>query len=142
MEKKTRVYTAYHFYLSLLLEYRLQDFDYNVEPMVKVGKLPLEVDIIIIKRQQKKIKKEFDKLDFIFNLLSNYNLIEFKGPTDTLTRQDYLHLTAVTDLYRIKIKHWENDDVQLFTIASTIPGKYFEFLTLNGLEAEKMSAVV
>jgi len=46
----------------------------------------------------------------------------------------------VTDLYRNKIKHWENNDVHLFTIASTIPEDYFEFLTINGLKADKMSA--
>jgi len=67
MEKNNRVYTAYHFYLSLLLEYLLQDFDYDVEPLVKVGKLPLEVDIIIIKRQQKKRKKNL--INSIFFLI-------------------------------------------------------------------------
>lgn len=57
MEKEPKVYTAYHFYLSLLFEYLLKDHGYEVEPLVKVGTLPLEVDIIIIKRQPKKEKK-------------------------------------------------------------------------------------
>jgi hypothetical protein len=57
MEKKPKVYTAYHFYLSLLFDYLLKDHGYEVEPLVKVGTLLLKVDIIIIKRQSKKRKK-------------------------------------------------------------------------------------
>lgn len=56
MEKDPKVYTAYHFYLSFLLKYLLKDHGYDVEPLVKVGTLPLEVDIIIIERRPK-IKK-------------------------------------------------------------------------------------
>lgn len=137
MEKDPKVYTAYHFYLSYLLEYLLKDHGYEVEPLVKVGTLPLEVDIIIIKRYSKKAKTEFNKLDFLFRLLRDFNLIEFKGPTDTLGWQDYLHLTAMTDLYRIKIEHPASDDVRLFTIASTIPEDYHNFLKINHLELKK-----
>jgi len=140
MKKEPKVYTAYHFYFSILLEYLLRDHDYDVEPLIKVGKLPLEVDIIIIKRHQKSKAIEFTKCDFLFNLLSDFNLIEFKGPTDTLTWQDYLHLTAVTDLYQIKIDHREKDNVRLFTIASTIPDDYKEFLSLYGLKMGNISS--
>jgi len=134
MEQEPKVYTAYHFYLSLLLEYLLKDYGYEVEPLVRVGTLPLEVDIIIIKRQTKKKKKEFAQLDFLFRLLTDYNLIEFKGPTDTLAWQDYAHLLAMTELYRIKIEHPAIDNVRLFTIASTIPKDYLKFLTKNRLK--------
>lgn len=61
-------------------------------------------------------------------------MIEFKGPTDTLEWKDCLHLTAMTDLYRIKIKHPAIDDIRLFTIASTIPEDYHNFLRKNHLE--------
>jgi len=138
--EKPRVYTAYHLYFSLLLEYLLKDHGYDVEPLVKVGKLPLEVDIIIIKRRQKSRINDFVQLDFLFQRLSDFNLIEFKGPTDTLTWKDYLHLTAVTDLYRIKIDHREKDDVRLFTIASTIPYDYRDFLSENGMKLDRISA--
>ena len=134
MEKETRVYTAYHFYLSLLLKYLLRDHGYEVEPLVKVGSLPLEVDIIIIKRHPKKRRKEFTQLDFLFRLLVDFNLIEFKGPTDTLLWQDYLHLIAMAELYRIKISHPAKNDVRLFTIASTIPKDYHKFLKMNRLK--------
>ena len=136
MKKKTKVYTAYHFYLSLLFEYLLKDHGYDVEPLVKVGTLPLEVDIIIIKSHQKTAIKDFTQLDFLFNLLVDFNLIEYKGPTDTLEWQDYLHLTTMAGLYRIKIDHPANKDVRLFTIASTIPEEYREFLRINGLKLD------
>jgi len=138
--KEPRVYTAYHFYFSLLLEYLLKNYGYDVEPLVKVGKLPLEVDIIVIKDRDKLRTKDFVQLDFLFQRLSDYNLIEFKGPTDTLTWQDYLHLEAVSYLYRIKIDHREKNDVRLFTIASTIPEDFSEFLSSNGVRPEKISA--
>lgn len=137
MEKEPKVYTAYHFYLSLLFDYLLKDHGYEVEPLVKVGTLPLEVDIIIIKRHTKKEKKEFNKLDFLFRLLKDFNLIEFKGPTDTLEWKDYLHLTAMTDLYRIKTEHPAIDDIRLFTIASTIPANYQNFLMINHFELNR-----
>jgi len=139
MEKEIRVYTAYHLYFSLLLEYLLKDYGYDVEPLVRVGKFPLEVDIIIIKSHDKRKVKDFVQLDFFFQRLSDYNLIEFKGPTDTLTWKDYLHLTVVTDLYRMKIDHKSNEDVSLFTIASHIPDDYHEFLTTNGLKLNPIS---
>ena len=53
MENEPKVYTAYHLYLSILLKYLLKKHGYEVEPLVKVGSLPLEVDIIIIKRFKK-----------------------------------------------------------------------------------------
>lgn len=137
MEKNPKVYTAYHFYLSFLLKYLLQDHGFEVEPLVKVGSLPLEVDIIIIRRQKKQKPKEFNQLDFLFRLLSDYNLIEFKGPTDILHWHDYLHLIAMAELYRIKINHPANDDVRLFTISSTIPADYQNFLKLNRLNLNK-----
>jgi len=137
--KEPKVYTAYHLYFSLLLEYLLKDYGYDVEPLVKVGKLPLEVDVIIIRNRDKLRKKDFVQLDFLFQRLSNYNLIEFKGPTDSLTWHDYLRLEAVTYLYRIKIDHREKDDVRLFTIASTIPDDYRDFLSINSMRPEKIS---
>ena len=136
MEKEPRVYTAYHLYLSILLEYLLKDHGYEVEPLVKVGTLPLEVDIIIIKHQKKK-RKDFAQLDFFFRLLMDFNLIEFKGPTDTLKWQDYSHLMAMAELYRMKIDHPAISDVRLFTIASTIPKDYRNFLKKNRLKLNK-----
>jgi hypothetical protein len=136
VEKEPRVYTAYHFYLSILLDYLLRDHGYQVEPLVKVGTLPLEVDIIIIKRQKKK-RKDFTRLDFFFRLLLDFNLIEFKGPTDTLKWQDYSHLLAMAELYRMKIDHAAIRDVRLFTIASTIPKEYRGFLKKNRLQLNK-----
>jgi len=137
--EEPKVYTAYHLYFSLLLEYLLKDHGYDVEPLVRVGKLPLEVDIIIIKSHDKRKIKDFVQLDFLFQRLSDFNLIEFKGPTDTLTWYDYLHLEAVTDLYRIKTDHKSNDDVCLFTIASSIPKAYHDFLSINGLKLDQIS---
>ncbi len=137
MEKNPKVYTAYHFYLSLLLEYLLKDHGYDVEPLVKVGTLPLEVDIIIIERRPKIKRKEFSRLDFLFRLLTDFNLVEFKGPTDTLDWKDYSHLLAMVELYRIKIDHPANRDIRLFTIASTIPKAYRHFLKLNRLKLNR-----
>lgn len=97
----------------------------------------MEVDIIIIKRHQKKKKKEFIQLDFLFRLLADFNLIEFKGLADTLHWKDYLHLEAMAALYRIKINHPASNDVQLFTIVSTIPKDYRNFLKMNRLELEQ-----
>jgi len=139
MEKDPRVYTAYHFYLSLLLEYLLKDHGYEVEPLVKVGTLPLEVDIIIIERRPKIKRKEFSRLDFLFRLLTDFNLVEFKGPTDTLDWKDYSHLLAMVELYRIKIDHPASRDIRLFTIASTIPKDYRSFLKINQLELNKQT---
>lgn len=139
MEKEPGVYTAYHFYLSLLLDYLLREYGYEVEPLVKVGTLPLEVDIIIVKRQPKKKKKEFTQLEFLFSLLVDFNLIEFKGPTDKLGGQDYSHLMAMTELYRIKINHPANNDVRMFTITSTIPKEYHNFLKMNRLELSEQA---
>ena len=76
MKQKLKVYTAYHIYLSILLEHLLKDRGFEVKPMVKVGSLPLEVDIIIIKQKRKRKRKEFKKLDFFFKELIDYNMIE------------------------------------------------------------------
>jgi len=56
-----------------------------VRDEVLVGKLPLRVDILLIRREAGHLPETSRRdLSVLLPLLNRFTLIEFKGPTDTL----------------------------------------------------------
>ena len=79
---KTR--TWWHPLLARLLDYELATA-YAVRDEVLVGKLPLRVDILLIRREAGQLSEASRRdLSVLVPLLNRFTLIEFKGPTDTL----------------------------------------------------------
>jgi hypothetical protein len=90
---KTR--TWWHPLLARLLDHVLATA-YAVRDEVLVGKLPLRVDILLIRRETGQLSEASQReLSVLVPLLNRFTSIEFKGPTDTLEPGDLAQLPAV-----------------------------------------------
>lgn len=94
---KTR--TWWHPLLARLLDHELASA-YSVREEVLVGKLPLRVDILLIRREQGELSEASQRdLSALVPLLSRFTLIEFKGPTDSLESGDLAQLVGCSMLW-------------------------------------------
>ncbi len=94
---KTR--TWWHPPLARLLDYELATA-YAARDEVLVGKLPLRVDILLIRREAGQLPATSRRdLSVLLPLLNRFTLIEFKGPTDTLEPGDLAQLAGCAFLW-------------------------------------------
>ncbi len=94
---KTR--TWWHPLLARLLDHFLATA-YAVRDEVLVGKLPLRVDILLVRRETGELPEASRRdLSVLVPLLNQFTLIEFKGPTDTLEPGDVAQLVGCAFLW-------------------------------------------
>jgi len=94
---KTR--TWWHPLLARLLDHELASA-YSVWEEVLVGRLPLRVDILLVRREAGDLSEASRRdLSVLVPLLNRFTLIEFKGPTDTLERGDIAQLVGCAFLW-------------------------------------------
>jgi hypothetical protein len=91
MVRKRRGYKQYEACLIQLLRWRFEKAKLNVEDHLKVGKLPLEIDLIANRRTVGKIKSS-SSLPRLFEYFKRYNVMELKTEQDPLTLGDLLKL--------------------------------------------------
>jgi hypothetical protein len=131
---KTR--TLWHPLLARLLDYVLAS-EFTVQEEVLVGKMPLRVDILLIRRKGGQLSAaRCQELSALLPLLNRFTLIEFKGPTDTLQRGDLGQLLGCSFLWHSQqsepIPHSE---VSLVILAPTGSKGFSDELRLLGCEA-------
>lgn len=91
---KTR--TMWHPLLVRMLSHALSNA-FTVFDEVLVGKRPLRVDILLIRREDGQLSEAGRReLSALVPLLNRFTLLEFKGPTDVLGRGDFAHLVGCT----------------------------------------------
>ncbi len=94
---KTR--TMWHPLLVRMLRFAL-DSAFRVNEEVSVGKLPLRVDILLVRQEGGQISEAMrQKLSMLLALLNRFTLIEFKGPTDVMERGDFAQLLGCSFLW-------------------------------------------
>ncbi len=94
---KTR--TWWHPLLARLLDHELATA-YSVCEEVLVGKLPLRVDILLVRRETGELSEASRRdLTVLVPLLNRFTLIEFKGPTDALKQGDLAQLVGCAFLW-------------------------------------------
>ena len=94
---KTR--TWWHPLLARLLDHVLATA-YTVRDEVLVGKLPLRVDILLIRREVGQLSEASRReLSVLVPLLNRFTLIEFKGPSDALEPGDVAQLVGCSFLW-------------------------------------------
>ena len=94
---KTR--TWWHPLLTRLMDHVLATA-YTVQDEVLVGKLPLRVDILLIRRKDGELSEASRRdLSVLVPLLNRFTLIEFKGPTDSLEPGDVAQLFGCSFLW-------------------------------------------
>ena len=133
---KTR--TLWHPLFARLLDFALSSA-YAVQTEVLVGKMPLRVDILLIRREKGELSEvKRREVAALLPLLNRFTLIEFKGPTDSLERGDFAQLVGCAFLWHSQQKEpIAHDDVSLVVLAPTITGPVRDELRLFGCEANQ-----
>jgi hypothetical protein len=116
---KTR--TWWHPLLARLLGHVLA-MAYEVFEEVLVGKMPLRVDILLIRREGGQLSEASHReLAVLLALLNRFTLLQFKGPTDALGRGDLAQLIGCTYLWHSQQSEpIYQRDISLIVLAPTI----------------------
>ncbi len=136
---KTR--TWWHPLLVRMLAFAL-DSAFKVEQEVSVGKLPLRVDILLIRREKGQLSEaRAREISELLPLLNRFTLIEFKGPTDTLEWGDFAQLVGCSFLWLSQqCERLSHEDISLMVVAPAVTGALREELRLLGCEASQHEA--
>jgi len=133
---KTR--TWWHPLLVRLLDHLLATA-YTVLYEVLVGKMPLRVDIVLIRREQGHLSAAAaSDLGVLARLLNRFTLLEFKGPTDTLQPGDLAQLIGCAFLWHSQQKDGVfHDQMTLVILATRLNDAFREDLRLLGWRADQ-----
>jgi hypothetical protein len=128
---KTR--TPWHPLLARLLDFALSSA-YTVVPEVHVGKMPLRVDILLVRREGGELPEaKRREVPALLPLLNRFTLIEFKGPTDSLERGDFAQLLGCAFLWHSQQSEAvPRENISLLILAPTITGPLRDELQLWG----------
>jgi hypothetical protein len=133
---KTR--TWWHPLLARLLDHVLATA-YTVCEEVLVGKQPLRVDILLIRREAGQLSEASHRdLAVLLPLLNRFTLIQFKGPTDALERGDLAQLIGCAFLWHgQQIEPIPKRDISLIVLAPTFNEALRNELRLLGDEVRE-----
>ena len=126
-----------------MLDYALGSA-FFVREEVSVGKVPLRVDILLIRREGGQLSQtKAEEISALLPLLNRFTLIEFKGPTDVLERGDFGQLVGCSFLWHSQegepIPH---EEVSLIVLAPAVNNALRDELRLYGLEISQHEAGV
>jgi hypothetical protein len=103
-EQPGKIRTLWHPLLARLLDFALSSA-YAVQTEVLVGKMPLRVDILLIRREKGELSEvRRREVAALLPLLNRFTLIEFKSPTDSLERGDFAQLVGCAFLWHSQQK--------------------------------------
>ncbi len=133
---KTR--TMWHPLLVRMLRFAL-DSAFRVDEEVSVGKVPLRVDILLVRQEDGQISEaKRQDLSVLLALLNRFTLIEFKGPTDTMERGDFAQLLGCSFLWHSQEKELiPHEEVSLVVLLPMVSGPLREELRALGCEASQ-----
>jgi len=130
--------TWWHPLLARLFKWLLSD-SCEVRTEVNVGRLPLRLDIVLIRRLDKEIPDHARQaLAAICRRLNAYTLIEFKSPVDALERGDWNKVNAYAHLFVAQAGesiHLKN--LSLMFLAPALTRSFQEELALSDLFMEE-----
>ncbi|MCL4203447.1 MAG: hypothetical protein KJ000_13170 [Pirellulaceae bacterium] len=113
--------TWWHPLLVRVLNFELSSA-YEVQDELLVGKMPLRVDILLIRRASGQVSEGARRdLSVLLPLLSQFTVIEFKGPTDRLRKGDFAQLLGCSLLWHSQQrKRVSATDMSLVVVAPKI----------------------
>ena len=111
---------------------------FKVEEEVSVGKMPLQVDILLIRREGGQLAEDrAQDLAELLPLLNRFTLMEFKGPTDATQRGDFARLVGCTCLWLGQQDHTvAHHEVSLIFLAPAVNAALQEDIRLLGCSIE------
>src|SRR5436190_22700091 len=135
--KPGKIRTWWHPLLANLLRWQLGNH-YHLEEEVPVGQKPLQIDILLLHKEQGELPESARKiLAGLAEYLNEFTLIEFKSPSDTLRAGDFQTFLAYVLLYRAQ-NHplLELDKMHLLVIAPRLSQPYLEEMQTLGVTAQ------
>ena len=118
VERPGKTRTWWHPLLARLMDHLLST-GYTVQEEVSVGRLPLRVDFLLIRREDGELPEASRRdLSVLVPLLNRFTLIEFKGPTDSLQPGDVAYLFGCVFLWHgQQLERIPPDDISLVILA-------------------------
>ena len=112
---------------------------FKVEQELYVGKMPLRVDIFLIRQQEGQLSEPLaGALSALLPLLNRFTFIEFKAPTDAMERGDFSHLVACAYLWHgQQTERVPHDQISLVVLAPTVSGAVRDDLRRAGLRGQR-----
>lgn len=135
--------TWWHPLLASLLRWQLGEH-YLLEEEVPVGKKPLQIDILLLRRVQGALSPEARRmLAGLAEYLNEWTLLEFKSPSDTLRTGDFQTFLAYALLYRAQqLPLLPVERLTLLVVAPRLSKPYRDELTVcNVTPAEEQPGI-
>jgi hypothetical protein len=132
-----KIRTWWHPLLAGLLRWQLGNH-YHLEEEVPVGQKPLQIDILLLHKEQGELPESARRLLAGFvEYLGEYTLVEFKSPSDTLRAGDFQTFLAYALLYRAQnLPLLEPGRMHLVVVAPRLTRPYREELRTLGVTPE------
>ena len=134
-EPPGKIRTMWHPLLVRMLTVALGSA-FKVEQELYVGKMPLRVDIFLIRQEERQLSEPLaGALSALLPLLNRFTFIEFKAPTDAMERGDFSHLVACAYLWHgQQTERVPHDQISLVVLAPTVNGPVRDDLRARGCE--------
>jgi hypothetical protein len=114
VKKRRRGYRQFEARLIQLLRWLFKRANLSVEDHLKIGKLPLEIDLIVKRKTRKERKTSLPRL---FRYFRRYNVLELKTEQTPVTPGDLLKLQAYAWLYLEKHEIYSVGEITATIIA-------------------------
>lgn len=133
--------TWWHPLLVRMIDWTLEGA-YEVRGEVNVGRMPLRVDIVLIKRGDGNLPELARRqLPAVAERLNRYTLIEFKSPSDALELGDLDYLLGCTHQFRAQqLESLHCREITLIVLAPTLNKSFREELDRNDWNSEEESS--
>jgi hypothetical protein len=136
-----KIRTWWHPLLARLLDHVLASA-YTVQDEVLVGKMPLRIDLLLIRREAGLLSEASRRdLSALVPLLNYWTLIEFKGPTDALEPGDVAQLLGCAFLWHSQqTERLPLADISLIVLAPNTNQALRDELQSLGCQAREQEA--
>lgn len=117
---------------AIRLELKENKMDLEYENEHNLGKKPLQIDLLVIKKSDDVVVQ-----NDIGKIFSRSNIMEFKSPRDGLNINDYFKVLGYACLYKAEEEHMDdirNDDVTISLVRDTRPVKLMKAFERQGLQ--------
>ena len=128
-------FTFWHYYLAAVLKSRLQSPALEVRSFVKLGSLPLEADIILLRRcANVDLRGLAPEFDFLVERLREYLVVEYKSNADRLTLADFDTVRAYAMLCKRAFGVLYDEAVSVMMLYSRPESGFFDGCARNGYQ--------
>ena len=128
-KKKETDATYWHpaFYAGIQIELEEDADNLVFENEHQLGKKPMEIDVLIIKKEtDRPVKKNIGRI------FKKYNIIEYKSPDDSLSVDDFYKVYGYTCFYKADVQYTDSipaEELSITFVSGKYPRKMIKHLT-------------